>query len=72
MQIRDIQQHLHLQGAALDSAANAVVITDREGRIIWVNPAFTRLTGYTAAEAIGKNPRLLKSDRHDAAFYRTL
>lgn len=71
-QIRDIQRHLHLQGAALDSAANAVVITDREGRIIWVNPAFTRLTGYTAAEAIGKNPRLLKSDRHDASFYRTL
>ncbi len=71
-QIRDIEQHLRLQSAALESAANAVVITDREGRITWVNPAFTRLTGYTAAEAIGKNPRLLKSDRHDAAFYRTL
>ena len=71
-QIREIEQRLQLQGAALESAANAVVITDREGQINWVNPAFTRLTGYTASEAIGQTPRLLKSDRHDQEFYRTL
>ncbi|MFI5338403.1 MAG: PAS domain S-box protein [Candidatus Methylomirabilales bacterium] len=71
-QIRDIEQRLHLQSTTLESAANAIVITDREGRISWVNPAFTRLTGYTATEAIGQNPRLLKSGEHDQAFYKKI
>jgi PAS domain S-box-containing protein len=76
--VRDIsdraraEQRLHLQGAALESAANGVVITDREGTIQWVNPAFTRMTGYTAEEAIGKKPSLTKSGEHDPFFYRNL
>ena len=61
---------LHLQSAALEAAANAIVITDRAGTIEWVNSAFARQTGFTAAEAIGRNPRdLIRSDRHDASFY---
>lgn len=64
--------YLHLQSAALESAANAIVIADREGRIIWVNPAFTRSTGYTLEEAQGQNPRMLKSGKQDQAFYRNL
>jgi PAS domain S-box-containing protein len=52
---RRAEQRLHLQGAALEAAANAIVITDREGRITWVNPAFTRLTGYTPEEILGEN-----------------
>ncbi|HSB79385.1 MAG TPA: PAS domain S-box protein [Candidatus Methylomirabilis sp.] len=63
---------LRLQGAALEAAASAVVITDREGHITWANPAFSRLTGYTVGEALGQNPRLLKSGVHDPAFYRDL
>lgn len=63
---------LLLQSAALESAANGIVITDRDGTILWVNPAFTKLTGYTAEESIGKNPRVLKSGQHDEAFYRHL
>jgi two-component system cell cycle sensor histidine kinase/response regulator CckA len=64
---------LHLQGAALNAAANAIVITDDVGVIEWVNPAFSDLTGYTAAEAVGKNPRdLVKSDHHDRSFYKNL
>ncbi len=64
---------LRLQSAALNAAANAIVITDRTGLIQWVNPAFCDLTGYTAAEAIGKNPReLVKSGKHDRAFYQDL
>ena len=43
-----------LQSAALNAAADAIVIADRAGVIEWVNPAFTRLTGYTAEEALGK------------------
>jgi PAS domain S-box-containing protein len=61
---------LTLQGAALNASADAMVITDRAGILVWVNPAFTRLTGYTAEQALGRNPReLLKSGVHDAAFY---
>ncbi|MBZ0169251.1 Histidine kinase [Candidatus Methylomirabilis lanthanidiphila] len=61
-----------LQAAALEAAANGIIITDRDGTIRWVNPAFTRLTGYTAEEAIGRNPRVLKSGTHDQAFYHNL
>ena len=59
-----------LQSAALNAAADAIVITDRAGVIEWVNPAFTQLTGYTAEEALGKNPRdLVKSGKHAPAFF---
>jgi PAS domain S-box-containing protein len=60
------------QLAALEAAANGIVITDRRGRIEWVNPAFTRMTGYTAEDAIGQTPRLLKSGQHEPAFYEQL
>lgn len=61
-----------LKAIALDAAANAVVITGRDGRIQWVNAAFTRLTGYTPAEVIGKTPSVLRSGRHDDAFYQAM
>ncbi len=57
---------------ALNSAASAVVITDVDGNIDWVNKAFTNLTGYSSKEAIGKNPRILKSDKHPQSFYKKL
>ncbi len=67
------EAQLRLQSTALQAAANAVVITDRAGTIEWINPAFTTLTGYTATEALGRNPGdLLRSGRHDAAFFRHL
>ena len=68
----EAQEELRLQSAALAATANAIVITDRNGCIAWVNPAFTRLTGYTADEALGQNPRALKSGKHDHEFYRDL
>jgi PAS domain S-box-containing protein len=60
-----------LQSAALNAAADAIVIADRAGVIAWVNPAFTRLTGYTAEEALGKLLRnLIRSDDNNAlAFF---
>lgn len=69
---RRAEQQLHLQAAALASAANAIVITDRQGTILWANPAFTSLTGYTLEEAAGETPRILKSGRQDTVFYRNL
>jgi diguanylate cyclase (GGDEF)-like protein/PAS domain S-box-containing protein len=60
---------IRLQKVALESVANAIVITNIEGVIEWVNPAFTKLTGYSAAEAVGATPRLLRSGNHSRAFY---
>ncbi|MCX7002303.1 MAG: PAS domain S-box protein, partial [bacterium] len=57
---------------AIEQAAEVIVVTDAQGLIQYANPAFEAVTGYTCAEAIGQNPRLLKSGQHDAAFYRTL
>lgn len=63
----------HVQTAALAATANGVVITDRNGTIEWVNPAFSTLTGYSLQEAIGKNPRdLVKSGVHSPDFYRSM
>lgn len=61
-----------LLSTTVESAANGVVITDTEGHIIWANAAFTKLTGYSLDEVIGRSPRMLKSGRHDDAFYADL
>jgi PAS domain S-box-containing protein len=50
----------------------SVMITDLEGRIEFVNPAFTRITGYAPEEALGRNPRMLKSGRQEPALYQEL
>lgn len=55
-----------------EAAPYAMFITDRNGRIEYVNPAFETLTGYSAGEAIGENPRILKSDQQDDRFYQQL
>lgn len=60
---------VRLQSAALNAAANAIVITGRDGTIAWVNPAFTALTGFAPHEAVGQNPRVLKSGLHERTFY---
>ncbi|HUC83951.1 MAG TPA: PAS domain S-box protein, partial [Candidatus Acidoferrales bacterium] len=66
---KQAEAQIRILAIALQSAANAIVITDRNGIIEWVNPAFTRLTGYGVNEAIGRNPRVLKSGAHPPEFY---
>jgi diguanylate cyclase (GGDEF)-like protein/PAS domain S-box-containing protein len=66
------QDKIRLQRVALESAANAIVITDTNGVIEWVNPAFTTLTGWTAEEAVGDTPRILRSGNHSRAFYKRM
>jgi PAS domain S-box-containing protein len=64
---------LRLPNAAMTAAANAIVITDRDGSIVWANPAFSTLTGYTLAETVGKNLRdLVKSGQQERAVYEEM
>ncbi len=64
---------IQLQATALESAGNGIVITDSNGKIEWVNPAFRTLTGYTFAEVQGKYPHeLFTSGQQKPAFYTTL
>lgn len=65
-------ESLRLQATALEAAANAIVITDQEGTILWTNPAFGNLTGYTTEEALGRNQRLLSSGTQSEEFYANL
>jgi len=69
---KGMEEKLRLQSAALEAAAIAFALTDLEGTILWVNSAFTTLTGYTADEAVGRNPRILQSGKHDRPFYANL
>jgi len=67
-----VQNQLRLFGSALEAAANAIVITDHKGKILWVNSAFVTLTGYEAAEVTGKNPGILRSGQHSGEFYQQM
>ena len=58
--------------AMFENTADGVLMTDASGNIVSVNPAFTKITGYSEAEALGRNPRFLQSERHDRAFYQQL
>lgn len=69
---REIEEELSLRSTALETAANAVAITDANGRFLWVNSAFTELTGYELTEAEGQTHAILKSGKHDDAFYADL
>ncbi len=76
--IRDItafkeakEEHKRLM-AAIEQVGEIIVMTDSQGIIQYVNPAFERATGYTREESIGHNPRILKSGKHDESFYRNL
>ncbi len=66
------EQELRKLSAAVDQSANIVVITDTEGTIEYVNPHFTKITGYSPEEAVGQPARILRSGRHDRAFYEEL
>jgi PAS domain S-box-containing protein len=67
-----IERQLRLQTTALQSAANGIVIADREGVILWVNPAFTHLTGFTPEECLGRTLRILRSGEHSPAYYQAM
>ena len=63
------ESQLHLQSTALETAANSIVITDIEGTIIWVNAAFTQMTGYTMDDAVGNDLRIQRADEQVDEIY---
>jgi PAS domain S-box-containing protein len=67
------EKSMRLQSVALETAANAILITDPQGKIEWANPAFTKSSGYSLEESVGKNPRnLLRSGKHGREFYQAM
>jgi PAS domain S-box-containing protein len=71
-QLQASSEQLNILSNALEQSPSSVVITNREGQIEYVNPKFEILTGYSAKEALGKTPRMLKSEIHGEAFYHDL
>lgn len=65
-------ERMALAETVFDSTHDGILVTDADKRIIDVNPAFTKLTGYSADEAMGRKPHLLSSGKHDANFYHHL
>ena len=69
---RRTEDVVHKLSSAIEQTADSVVITDLHGTIEYVNPAFEKNTGFRRAEAVGQTPRIVKSGKHDAEFYRRL
>jgi diguanylate cyclase (GGDEF)-like protein/PAS domain S-box-containing protein len=65
-------QEMRKLSSAVEQTADSIMITNRSGVIEYVNPAFVHTTGFTPAEIIGRTPNIIKSGRHDEAFYREL
>ncbi len=63
---------MRVHSAAMESAANGIIITDTRGIIQWVNPAFSRLTGYSSEESVGHNLKMLNSGVHSPEFFQNL
>ena len=69
---KEAEEKLRLSATVLEHIADAVMVVDIEGVIVAVNPAFTQITGYTEAEAVGQHSSLTRSGRHDDLFYQTM
>ena len=76
--IRDIRERKRAEesrarlATAVEQSGETILITDIHGTILYANPAFEKTSGYSSAEAIGQNARLLKSGNHDAEFYHRM
>ena len=67
---RDVEETLRKFSRIIEQTGDSVFVTDREGVIEYVNPAFEATTGYAREEAVGRTPAILKSGHHDAGFYK--
>ena len=69
---KKIEANLKRRALAIDHSSDTIMITDTSGFIIYANPAFEKITGYSQKQAQGKNPSLLQSGKHDKSFYKEL
>ncbi len=69
---KEVEVQLRILMRAVEQSHSTIVITDLDANIEFANPAFTRVTGYTLDEAVHQNPRILQSDEHDSAFYKSM
>ena len=69
---KSAETFLQIYKKIFDNATEGIVITDGSGRILAINEAFTTITGYDQADALGQNPRMLQSGQHDADFYEQM
>lgn len=70
--LKEKEAQLKLAACVFENTLDGVLITNADGIILSVNPSFSEITGYSAQEVIGKNPNILKSNKHDRAFYETM
>jgi len=70
--LKRAEQELRLAAKVMESDSSAILICDNEANIVLVNPAFCEITGYSRAEVIGKNPRILSSGKQSPVFYRNM
>ncbi len=74
--VRDItkrkenEEQLQLAARVFENTVEGITVTDRQGKIQMVNPGFSLITGYSAQEVLGQNPRILRSERHEPEFYQ--
>jgi len=66
------EEKLRLSDIVFNNSSEAIVVTSAANKIIAINPAYTKITGFTEEEAIGKSPKIIKSGRHDKAFYQKM
>jgi diguanylate cyclase (GGDEF)-like protein/PAS domain S-box-containing protein len=71
-ELKDRETQLRLSAKVFNNSSEAIFITDPQGTILEVNTAFCEITGYERSEVLGRNPRMLKSNLHDRAFYKNL
>ncbi len=66
------KEYQHLASLVFQNSKNAILITNAKHKIILVNPVFTKITGYSLKEVYGKDPKIIKSGKHDRSFYQNL
>jgi len=70
--ISESEKSMRLAASIYQSNSDAILVTDENNRIVDVNPAFTRISGHELKEVLGKDPKIMKSGRHDKAFYQQM
>jgi PAS domain S-box-containing protein len=71
LELRKTEESLQIAALVYQSTKEAMMMTDINNNIVAINPAFTEITGYTEQEVLGKNPRLLQSEQHSSALYKS-